>query len=152
MRWNELETERCPVARTMSVVGDRWTMLILRDAFRGAKKFDEFHDRLQCSRAVVAERLMFLVERGVLTREPYQSNPPRHDYLLTEMGRALGPILMTMGQWAEAWMPHPTGARIERVHKTCGHAFQARVHCSECGEPVGPGEVHYPSPALKQAG
>ena len=150
MRWNELETERCPVARTMSVIGDRWTVLILRDALRGASRFEEFHARLQCSRAIVAERLAGLVERGVLERELYQERPPRHDYRLTEMGRSLAPILMTMVQWAETWMPHPSGFRLERIHKPCGHAFNARLHCSECGEPVGPGEVAYPGPALAE--
>jgi DNA-binding HxlR family transcriptional regulator len=147
MKWSELETERCPVARTLSVIGDRWTMLILRDALRGSTRFEQFHDRLKCSRAIVAERLAGLVERGLLRREQYEAHPPRFDYRLTDMGRSIGPVMMAMSQWSETWLPHPSGFRVERIHKPCGHAFQPVLHCSECGEPVRPGEVEHVDPA-----
>ena len=152
MRWSELEGGRCPVARTMSVIGDRWTVLILRDALRGVSRFDDFHGRLKCSRAIVADRLARLVERGVLVREQYEAHPPRHDYRLTDMGRSLAPILMTMSQWGETWMPLEGGYRVERIHRTCGHAFQPALHCSECGEPIGPGEVEHVDPVRGTSG
>jgi DNA-binding HxlR family transcriptional regulator len=151
MKWNELETQRCPVARTLSVIGDRWTILILRDAMRGASRFDDFHGRLKCSRAIVSDRLSGLVERGVLVREQYEAHPPRFDYRLTEMGRSLAPVLMTMSQWAETWMPLPGVPRIERIHLTCGHAFQPALHCSECGEKIGPGEIKHIDPMQTRA-
>lgn len=151
MRWSDLETEPCPVARAMSVIGDRWTVLILRDCLRGVSRFEEFHARLKCSRTLVAERLSHLVERGVLVREPYQDNPPRHDYRLTEMGRALSPVLMTMSHWAETWAPSKHAYRVKRIHKTCGHAFQPVLHCSECGEPVSPGEIEHVDPVKAKA-
>lgn len=151
MRWSELESEPCPVARTMSVIGDRWTVLILRDSLRGATRFDDFHRRLNCSRAIVAERLAALVERGVLTRELYEAHPPRYDYRLTDMGRSLAPILMTMSQWGETWLAIPGSYRVQRVHRPCGHTFQPVLHCSECGEPIGPGEVEHLDPAGKSA-
>ena len=146
MRWNDLQDEACPIARTMSVVGDRWTFLILRDALRGISRFEEFHQRLKCSRATLADRIALLVERGVLEREQYETHPPRHDYRLTEMGRALAPVMMTMSQWAETWLPVSGKQRIKRVHRGCGHAFQPVLHCSECGERVMPGDVTYSEP------
>lgn len=146
MRWTELDTEKCPVARAMSVIGDRWTVLILRDCLRGVTRFDEFHARLGCSRAIVAERLAHLVERSVLVREPYELHPPRHDYRLTDMGRGLAPVLMTMSNWAETWMPKAGGHRVKRIHTACGHAFRPALHCSECGDPIHAGEVEHVDP------
>ncbi len=100
-----MQSERCPVARTLSVIGDRWTVLILRDAFRGAKRFEEFHGRLKCSRAIVADRLARLVEEGMLSRELYEARPPRYEYSLTEMGTSLRPTLRAMYEWGETWRP-----------------------------------------------
>ncbi len=146
MRWSELESEPCPVARAMSVIGDRWTVLLLRDALRGVTRFEEFHRRLGCSRAIVSERLAHLVERGILVRDPYELHPPRHDYRLTESGRALAPVLMTMSHWAETWLPGTSAYRVKRIHETCGHAFQPVIQCSECGDPVQPGDVEHVDP------
>jgi DNA-binding HxlR family transcriptional regulator len=151
MRWSELETEACPVARALSVIGDRWTVLVLRDCLRGETRFDGFQARLGCSRAVVADRLAHLVERGVLKREPYELHPPRYDYRLTEKGRALSPVLMTMSNWAETWAPLAGGHRVARRHTTCGHAFQPVLHCSECGEPITPDEVEHVDPLKARA-
>ena len=150
MRWGELGTEDCPVARAMSVIGDRWTVLILRDSLRGVSRFDEFHRRLGCSRAIVAQRLARLVDAGVLEMQPYQARPPRHDYRLTEQGQALSHVLMTMAHWAETWRPRPGARRIHRRHTTCGCAFQPVLVCSECHEPVAPGAVEYPDPAVRR--
>jgi DNA-binding HxlR family transcriptional regulator len=118
-------------------------VLILRDALRGVTRFDDFHERLQCSRPTISDRLARFVERGILARVPYSEHPPRDDYQLTDMGRALGPTLMMMSQWADAWIPVPNGFAIKRIHTTCGHTFQPVLHCSECGEPVRPNEVKY---------
>jgi len=146
MRWAELETANCPVARSLSVIGDRWTVLMLRDALRGVTRFEEFHHRLGCSRAIVADRLAQLVEHQVLERQLYEAHPPRYDYRLTERGRALGPVLMMMTKWAEEWMPKPGARRIQRRHTACGHVFQPVIACSECGERVRPGEVEFLDP------
>lgn len=143
MRWNELKQEDCPVARAMSVLGDRWTVLILRDAIRGVTRFDDFLKRLDCSRAMLSKRLAHLVACGVFEARPYQERPPRHDYLLTDQGRALGPVLMMISEWAEDWMPKPTSRPLRRRHKDCGHQFRPVVVCSECREPVLPGRVQY---------
>lgn len=142
MRWSEIDTIPCPIAQAMAVIGDAWTMLIVRDALWGATRFEEFQTRTKASRAVVAERLARLVEHGVMERHQYEAHPPRHEYRLTERGRALQPVLMVMADWAETQLPKPTRSTGRR-HADCGHRFRPVVTCSECGEPVEPGSVAY---------
>ena len=89
MKWNDLHKEACPVARGLSVVGDRWTMLVLRDYFLGVRRFEQMQDRLGITRHVLADRLRKLEAAGVLRREAYQERPLRHEYRLTERGKAL---------------------------------------------------------------
>ena len=101
MRWNELRDEACPVARGLSVIGDRWTMLVLRDCFRGVRRFEDFQRRLRITRHVLADRLRKLEEAGVLERRLYQERPPRHEYRLTDKWLALHPVLVTLVAWAE---------------------------------------------------
>lgn len=151
MRWNELEAEDCPVARAMSVFGDRWTILILRDALRGVTRFDEFHRRLDCSRAMVSKRLAHLVACGVFETHAYQTKPVRHDYLLSERGRALGPVLMMITEWAEDWMPKSATRTIHRRHRDCGAVFRPVIVCSECAAPLAPGSVEYVDPRAVNA-
>lgn len=148
MRWTELAGNPCPVARAMSVIGDRWTILILRDCFRGATRFEDFHARIGASRAILSERLGALVEAGVLQRVAYEQHPPRYDYRLTPRGQALGPVMMMLTQWGEAHLPVAHGRRMKRRHTKCGHLFQPVVSCSECGEPIRAGEVEYPDAHL----
>ena len=149
MRWDELAGDDCPIARTLSVIGDRWSALILRDALRGVTRFDGFQARLGCSREMVSRRLANLVEAGVLERQPYQAHPVRFDYLPTDKARALGHVLMMMAQWGEAWLPTPTSRPLQRRHRACGHSFRPTLVCSECLAPLEPGGVDYPSsPAL----
>ncbi|MDZ4760605.1 MAG: helix-turn-helix domain-containing protein [Alphaproteobacteria bacterium] len=143
MRWNELESEPCPVARAVSVIGDRWTVLVLRESFKGATRFEEFCAGLGAPRATVASRLAGLVEAGVLLRRPYADHPPRSDYLLTDRGRALQPVIMTLAHWSETWLAHPTAQAFDRRHTICGHRFKPVVSCSKCGEEIQPGEVEY---------
>jgi DNA-binding HxlR family transcriptional regulator len=150
MRWSEIDTIPCPVAQAMSVIGDAWTILIIRDAMRGAVKFDEFQRGTGASRAVVADRLSRLVEHGVLERRQYEAHPPRHEYHLTPRGRALQPVMMTLAHWSETHLPkstRPTGRR----HTTCGHTFKPVLTCSECGEPVTPETVSYDRPKTAEA-
>jgi DNA-binding HxlR family transcriptional regulator len=148
MRWSEIEAIPCPVAQAMAVIGDSWTILILRDCFRGASKFDEFQRATGASRAIISDRLARLVEHGVMERIAYEKHPPRYDYRLTARGRALGPVMITLSNWAETHLPKPTRPTGRR-HTVCGHNFKPVVHCSECGEALGPGEVTYDPPKVK---
>ena len=140
MRWQDLEKQPCSVARTLSVIGDRWTPLILRECFFGVTRFDAFEKRLGIPRRVLSERLKMLVEKGVLHREPYQDHARRFDYLLTERGRDLRAILLTMIAWGEKHMPMDGASRQIR-HLGCGAVMTPVLHCSECGEPIGPDDV-----------
>lgn len=142
MRWSEIEKVPCPVAQAMAVIGDSWTVLILRDALRGARKFDEFQTAAGIPRATLSERLSHLVEHGVMEKVQYEAHPPRHEYHLTPRGRALQPVLMTLSHWSETHLPVKTRSTGRR-HTTCGHAFKPVVTCSECGETVTPETVTY---------
>lgn len=145
MRWSEIDTIPCPIAQAMTVIGDAWTMLIVRDALWGATRFEDFQSRTKASRAVVSDRLARLVEHGVMERSQYEEHPPRYEYRLTERGRALQPILMVMADWSETHLPKHTRSTGRR-HTACGHRFKPVVNCSECGKPVLPGSVTYDRP------
>ena len=142
MRWSEIDRVPCPVAQAMVVIGDSWTVLILRDALRGASKFEEFQRAIGASRAIVSERLAHLVKHGVMERVPYEAHPPRHAYKLTERGRALQPVLMMMAHWSEHHVDKPL-RKAGRRHTTCGHNFTPVVTCSECGEPVNAATISF---------
>jgi DNA-binding HxlR family transcriptional regulator len=111
MKWSELDNNWCPVARALSVVGDRWTLLILRDCFLGVSKFEDFQKSLGVTRHVLSARLKHLVDEGVLKKHEYSKRPPRYEYLLTDKGRALGPALSSLKDWGKAFMPLRRPAR-----------------------------------------
>ena len=99
MKWENIDSQVCSVARALAIVGERWTLLIIRDAFKGTRRFDEFYRNLGVTRHRLAERLSGLVEAGVMTRVPYCDRPVRYEYRLTRMGLGLYPVLMTLGNW-----------------------------------------------------
>ncbi len=136
MRWEELEQQPCSLARTLSVVGDRWTLLVLRECFLGVRRFDEFEKRLGVTRHVLAERLKKLVEAGVLNKQAYQQRPLREEYRLTEKGHDLYPAVLALVSWGDQHMSGAEGAPIRHVHKACGHEVRGVLVCSECGEPL----------------
>ena len=130
----------CSVAQCLEVVGEWWSMLIIRDAFLGVTRFDRFQERLGISRNVLNQRLAGLVEAGVLAKIPYSDHPPRYDYRLTDKGRDLWPVLTAMRQWGDRHAA-PDGAPLEVVHKGCGHVSEALMTCSACGESLGARDV-----------
>ncbi|ACT60783.1 winged helix-turn-helix transcriptional regulator [Hirschia baltica] len=99
MKWDQLSDDWCPIARATSIVGDRWTLLIVRDCFLGVSKFDDFQKNLGITRHVLAQRLKRLVAVGVLEKKAYQSRPERFDYMLTERGKELGHVLEALRLW-----------------------------------------------------
>lgn len=105
MKWSELNDNWCPVARTLSVVGDRWTLLILRDCFLGKTKFEEFAASGGMTRHILADRLKRLVEVGILERRAYSVSPKRYDYVLTTKGEELRPALTIMKEWGKKHLP-----------------------------------------------
>lgn len=130
----------CSVAQCLEVVGEWWTLLIVRDAFFGITRFDEFQERLGISRNILNARLTALVEHGVFDRVPYSEHPPRYEYRLTSKGRDLWPVLTTMRQWGDKHAA-PDGAPVRLIHKSCGHVTDAVLTCSQCGERLGVRDV-----------
>jgi DNA-binding HxlR family transcriptional regulator len=120
MKWNDLQSEACPVARGLSVVGDRWTMLVLRDCFLGYRRFEQMQERLGITRHVLADRLRKLEAARVLRREPYQQRPLRHEYRLTDRGKALYPVLVSLIEWANAHVPPPGEPSVTLVSRETG--------------------------------
>ena len=136
MRWEDLESENCSLARALSVVGDRWTLMVLRECFLGQRRFEEFEARLGIARHVLADRLKKLTDAGVLSKNVYRERPRREEYRLTEKGLDLHAAMLALIQWGDKYMAGEQGLPIERVHKGCGHVMEALPVCSECGEPV----------------
>ncbi len=105
MKWSDLSDNFCPVARAMSVIGDRWTVLIVRDCFLGLSRFEQFQQSLGVTRHILANRLARLVKAGILEKRAYSDRPKRYDYVLTEKGRDLGPALRALKDWGKTYMP-----------------------------------------------
>jgi len=151
MRWNEIGDMTCSVARALSVVGDRWTLLVLRDAFLGIRRFDDFQRDLGTTRHRLADRLQKLVRHGILERVRYQARPVRYEYRLTEKGKDLYPIIVSLTRWGDRWMAGKAGPPVELVHKGCGHTIMPALACPECHEPVAARDmVARPGPALRR--
>jgi DNA-binding HxlR family transcriptional regulator len=142
MRWNKLEDEACSVARTVSVIGDRWTLLILRDCFLRVRRFEEFQARLGVTRPILASRLRKLVKDFVLARVAYQERPLRYEYRLTQKGLDLYPIVMSIVHWGDVHMAGKKGRPLLHQHVNCGKTFDPVMICSACGEPLSPKQVH----------
>lgn len=136
MKWDDLAQQPCSIARTLAVIGDRWTLMILRDCFLGVRRFEAFQARLNISRTIVTDRLRVLVEEGVLRREAYQDNPLRHEYRLTAKGLELHPVILAIARFGDDHYAGPDGPPVIRRHKGCGCDFQPVQTCSECGEVV----------------
>lgn len=139
--------ERCSVASTLAVIGDRWTMLVLREAFTRTRRFDEFQRNLGIARNVLSDRLNRLVDEGILERRAYQEGPERYEYRLTEKGLDLWPILMSLLKWGDRHAVEQPARLI--VHRGCGGQLTARLRCDRCGDDLGPRDVEsQPGPAL----
>lgn len=123
----------CSIAQTLEIVGEWWSLLIVRDALLGVSRFDDFQERLGISRNVLNDRLTRLVAEGVLEKQLYQEHPPRYDYRLTDRGRDLWQVLNAMREWGDRWAA-PEGAPTELVHRACGEHIHVVPTCSACGE------------------
>ena len=141
MRWDDIDKQVCSVARALSIVGERWTMLIIRDAFLGIRRFDQFQSNLGITRHRLSERLGKLVEQGVLVKMLYHDRPERYEYRLTPKGLDLYPVLMSLARWGDEWMDKDKGAPLEYTHQKCGKRTRPMLTCSECGEQLRPEEV-----------
>jgi DNA-binding HxlR family transcriptional regulator len=134
MKHDELRDVYCSVASTWSVIGERWTMMILRECFRGERRYDHFRAKLGLGSNVLNDRLRLLVDEGVLERVRYQDNPARYEYRLTGKGADLYPVLMALMAWGDRYGHEVPPVRL--VHRACGHPADPRLTCAHCGEPL----------------
>lgn len=126
----------CTIARSADVLGDGWNLLVIRQACLGIRRFDDFQRTLGIGRNILTVRLGGLVDEGILTRAEYQQNPVRYEYLLTQKGREVYPILAAMAAWGDRWLTGPEGTPLILHHTACDHDMHAVVTCSECAEPL----------------
>ena len=141
MRWKDLDREDCSLARSLAAIGDRWTLLVLRDAFLGLRRFEDFENSLGIARRVLSERLAHLVSEGILAKVPYQDRPVRHEYRLTEKGLDLYPTILSLVHWGDRHYGGTEGPPVIHTHLKCGHDFRSVLTCSACGEPLTAREV-----------
>jgi DNA-binding HxlR family transcriptional regulator len=129
----------CTIADALEVVGDRWSLLIVRELFYAQQRFTEIVRNTGAPRDIAATRLRKLVEHGVIAREQYNERPPRYAYRLTAAGRDLAPVLLTLKRWGHEHVRR--GDDPVRFDHTCGHEFVAEVHCTACGDALGAGQL-----------
>jgi DNA-binding HxlR family transcriptional regulator len=134
------ETQNCSVARALEAVGDRWTMLVIREAFMRTRRFEDFQSRLGIARNVLSDRLGRLTDDGILERRPYSDSPPRYEYRLTEKGVDLWPALMMLMAWGDRHAAEHGPPRLI-LHRGCGGRLDARMRCDRCGRDLGPRDV-----------
>ena len=132
--------QACSIAATLGVIGDRWTLLILRDVFRGVRRFGQLQRDLGIAKNLLADRLSKLVDNGVLERVPYQNRPVRYEYKLTLKGADLSTALIALMGWGDRWYA-AEGAPTILVHEECGTPIVQSVQCPNCDEPVNPGKI-----------
>jgi DNA-binding HxlR family transcriptional regulator len=143
------ETQTCSVARSLEVVGERWSLLIVRSVLLGMRRFDDLQAELGITRSVLATRLQRLVDEGVLKRVPYQERPTRHEYRATAKGRDLFPVVAHLQRWGDAHYPEPTGPPRLLEHRDCGGGPDDHLLCDRCGEPLGyVNTIAFPGPGL----
>lgn len=138
-RVRPVSPRQCSVADTLAIVGDRWSLLVVRELVFGEHRFDAIQRRTGAARDVLAARLRKLEDAGIIGRRRYSVHPPRHEYLLTQAGRDLWPVLLALQAWGDRHL-NPNAEPVVLRH-TCGHAFHAVPACQACGHPLGDGEL-----------
>jgi DNA-binding HxlR family transcriptional regulator len=124
------------VGRTLNLLGERWTIMILREAFFGVRRYGQFARNLAIPRPTLSLRLRKLVDAGVLDRVPYSTDPHRHEYRLTKAGRDLFPAVVALMRWGDTYLAGPEGPPIVLHHQTCGNATRPHLTCDACGEEI----------------
>jgi DNA-binding HxlR family transcriptional regulator len=152
--------QNCSVARSLEIVGERWTLLVLREAFQGVRRFERMQHDLGIARNILADRLQKLVGQGILERRSYSERPPRFEYRLTQKGIDLYPAIIALMEWGDRYLAD-AGPPVQLVHKGCGTQVSPLMACPSCGEHVtardmraepGPGALPAPVPAAAARG
>src|SRR5437899_1397547 len=146
--------ENCSIARTLEVVGEKWTLLVLREAFYGTRRFDDFQRAVGCARNVLSARLTTLVEHEILRREPYREPGARarDEYRLTEKGFELFPVLLALLQWGDRWTADPAGPAVEVLHAGCDEPVEVTLQCAAGHRPLSARDTRpRPGPGARRA-
>lgn len=153
MRFDALHEEPCSILRPLALLGDRWTLVVLRQAFAGVRRFEDFQSSLGISRSMLTERLARLVDAGVLSRQAYRdSRRTRHEYRLTDKGLDLYPVLMALRSWGDKYLA-PDGPFIEYRHHDCGGTVEVHLQCDKCADHVTARDITpQPGPGLAARG
>lgn len=132
MDWLEQSTENCSVQRALDVIGDKWTIQVIREAFHGVRRFDQMRDHIGVSDSVLSSRLRKLVDEAILETAEYRQAGARRrkEYRLTASGRALYPVIIALLSWGDTHRPDPAGPAIEVAHADCGGAIDVELRCS----------------------
>jgi DNA-binding HxlR family transcriptional regulator len=141
VKWSDIAAQHCSIARTLSIVGDTWTMLVVRELFNGNGRFAGLLAETGAPPAILSERLGALERNGVVDKCPYSSRADRFEYRLTDKGRDLYPILISLMVWGDHWMSDGEPPPAQLVHRSCGHATTPTLACSACGETIDPRAV-----------
>jgi DNA-binding HxlR family transcriptional regulator len=141
MLGNDYRDLNCSIARALELVGERWTLLVLRDVFLGVRRFDALRESLGIARNVLASRLERLVDEGILEKVPYQQRPLRNEYRLTAKGLDLWPVVVELLQWGDRHLAPAAGPPIVLRHRGCGGMLGERRICTGCGAPLEVGDV-----------
>ncbi len=150
MLGNDYKNQTCSIAATLEVVGERWSLLIVRSVLLGVRRFDALQQDLGVARNVLQARLERLIEHGVLERRRYQEHPPRYEYFLTEKGLDLWPTIVALLQWGDRYAPTPDGPPVLLEHRGCGGAIDTHRICERCGERLGPRDsIARPGPGAR---
>jgi len=140
MRHADLLDCPCSISRPLAVLGDRWTFILIKQAFAGTRRFEDFHSTLGISRGRLADRLDRLVEQGILQRTPYKNGRTRHEYRLTEKGHDLYPVLIALRDWGDRYMA-PEGPPVLYRHEGCGGEAHTHITCDRCGRELSARDV-----------
>jgi DNA-binding HxlR family transcriptional regulator len=133
-RTADYSKQSCTIAGALEVIGDPWTLLVIRDAFNGTTRFEQWQENLGVARNVLAARLKSLVQHGVLEQRLYSERPPRNEYVLTRKGRDLSDVLITLHAWGGKHIYGDGDVGVGFVHKSCGHELKPRLACEDCGD------------------
>jgi DNA-binding HxlR family transcriptional regulator len=134
-------TQNCSIARTLSIVGERWTLIVLTELFLGRRRFDEIQEERGIASNILSQRLATLVDEGIAERRRYSEHPERFEYHLTDKGRELLPVPLALLAWGDKHLADDAGPPVESIHTECDHAFHMVASCSHCGEQLKPGTV-----------
>jgi len=152
MPYRPFESQNCSIARALEVVGERWTLLVMREVLLGSRRFQEIRRNTGIAPNILSDRLGTLVERGLLRRRLYSEHPEAYEYHPTAKGADLSPVLISLMTWGDRHAAGPQGPPRVVVHTACRHEAHPQLHCSHCGDALRPGEIEVrPGPGAHTA-